>query len=154
VRPPPEHQDHRELAIVDPADACIECGKQAGLFCGTCGFPLCGKHHELGGGFCSKHHHVGGVSVCVYRTEVYVGTWPREESVVRLHEPFEGFHLPHSDDESVPACRPETELRSQELTLDDARARDLDCCADCKLEARHRYALFQRDLREEWRDEG
>jgi len=115
VRPPPEHQDHRELAIVDPADACIECGKQAGLFCGTCGFPLCGKHHELGGGFCSKHHH---------------------------------------DDESVPSGRPETEQRSQELTLGDARARDLDCCADCKLEARHRYALFQRDLREEWRDEG
>jgi len=108
-------------------------------------------HHELGGGFCRKHHHVGGVSVCVYRSEVYVGTLPRDETVVLVREPFDRYHLPHDGDgQERPACRPAVERRAKQVSLRDAVDRDLDLCEDCAAEARHRYALFKNELREEW----
>jgi hypothetical protein len=151
--PPPDASARRQPDRVAPENACIECGECGLDRCGCCGFPLCGRHHETGGSFCTSHTSVGGVSVCVYRHEVYVGTFPREETVLVRADADErdAYHLPHEYDEQAshqPACSPDGEAHVR-VTLENA-ADDLELCADCALEARHRYALFRRDLREEW----
>lgn len=150
--PPPEHTDWHYVDHVPIENACIECGKEAGIHCGCCGFPLCGMHHELGAGFCRKYHHVGGVSVCIYRSDVYVGTRPREETVLTTRGPTDHYHLPDEADAAAPACSPDPVGLVVSVTLAEARDRDLDLCQLCELEARHRYALFQEELREEWGD--
>jgi len=38
---------------VDPGMTCVECGTEAHNRCGSCGRPLCHKHHEIQAGFCS-----------------------------------------------------------------------------------------------------
>jgi len=137
--------------VSDPADMCIECGKEAPFNCGGCGFPLCSRHHETGGGFCKKHYSVGDVPVCVYRNDIYVGVFPREEFVVLRRDAFEEYHLP-DDAESIdaPACDPDRDRRTQKITLAEAFDRDFELCEDCRIEARHRRALFLREVREDF----
>lgn len=120
----------------DPANACIECGEPMSARCGCCGYPLCGKHHELGGGFCRSFTTVGGTPVCVYDNDVYVGVWPRTEHVLTV-EDSEVYHLPkyEDDDCTAPLCRP-AEVGKDRETLESATDDDRELCTHCERAAR------------------
>jgi len=120
----------------DPASACIECGEPMSSRCGCCGFPLCGKHHELGGGFCRSFTTVGGTPVCVHDHDVYVGVWPRTEHVLTV-EDSGVYHLPkyEDDDCTAPLCRP-SEVSKDRETLDTATDDDRELCTLCERAAR------------------
>jgi len=140
---PDDHGDqrrHREQHP-SPEDACIECGKYGMDRCGCCGFPLCGKHHELGGGFCSKFFAVGGTPICVYDFEVYVGVHPRDDTVL-VGDGRKQIHLPDEDGSGYPACDPDGD-ELVEITLDDF---DGELCDECATEARKRFKARQEEL--------
>lgn len=139
-----DHPDH-----VSIEDACIECGNRASLRCGCCGFPLCGMHHELGGGFCPSFFSVGGVGVCL-SAEVHVGVYPREE-VVLIDTDAGSFHLPDEEGADVSACEGDQRPR---VTLAEARDRDCELCDDCAQAARDRYQAFQDELEREMDNDG
>jgi len=140
--------NHHDVPEVDPETACIECGSRGALRCGCCGYPLCGKHHELGGGFCGSFFSVGGVGLCVYDHEVYVGVFPRDETVV-LRASTDEYHLPAGDGSDRPACHDASGVR---VTLDEAFDRDRELCDDCANKARERYEAKQAELRAELKE--
>jgi hypothetical protein len=144
---PDDHYEPRPQDQPAPEDQCIECGSYGGLFCGCCGYPLCGKHHELGGGFCSKYFRVGGTPVCAYDFDVYVGVRPRETRIL-VGDGRKQIHLPHDEDSAVPACDPDGD-ELYEVTLADFEGELCDECAD---EARRRYQERQEELAAEMED--
>ena len=75
-----------------PSQACIDCGDRGDLRCGCCGYPLCGRHHETGGGFCGQHFSVGGVPLCLH-DEIAVGVRPHGETVLAVNG-GDVYHLP------------------------------------------------------------
>ena len=135
-------EDHAGHVAIE--DACIECGERASLRCGCCGFPLCGMHHELGGGFCRSFFGVGGVGVCL-SADVHVGVYPREE-VVLIDVESGSFHLPDEEDSDIPACERDQHPR---VTLAEARDRDCELCDNCAQVARDRYAEAQEQRKRE-----
>jgi len=147
MRPP---REVREDPTPAPEDQCIECGKRGDLRCGCCGFPLCGKHVELGGGFCSEHFSVGGVSVCTYDFEVYVGVRAREETVLVV-EDNGVYHLPDDvvEETTAPACRP-AEDGKERVPLASAREEDRELCTHCAAEARSRHEEFREEMADRW----
>jgi hypothetical protein len=138
---PDDQYDSRHDPQPSPEDACMECGEYGINLCGCCGFPLCGKHHELGGGFCSKFFSVGGTPVCAYDFEVYVGVHPRETRIL-VGDGRKQIHLPDDDDSAVPACDPDGE-ELVEVTLADFEG---ELCDECANEARKRYQERQEEL--------
>lgn len=136
----------------DPSDQCIECGDYGAIRCGCCGYPLCGMHHELGGGFCSASHTVGGVTVCVYDDEVYVGVQPREASVLVASADADHYHLPDDPDTTAPACRPREDDKTA-VTLELARENDLELCSHCATEARNRKEAFDDRIEREFTED-
>jgi hypothetical protein len=132
----PENQRH-EPPEVDPETACIECGDRGSLRCGCCGFPLCGMHHELGGGFCRSFTSVAGVPVCIYDHGVYVGVDPRDEAVV-FRGSSDEYHLPDGEASDRPLCHDASGVR---VTLAEAKDRNRELCDDCAAEARERESV-------------
>jgi hypothetical protein len=141
----------------DPSEQCIECGKRGDLFCGCCGFPLCGKHHELGAGFCSEHHTIGGVAVCTYDFEVYVGVHAHEETVLVTDGDADVYHLPDEFEEETasqaPACRPAEDSKVR-ISLENACDKDMELCEHCADEARERHEQFREEIAAELEDGG
>lgn len=137
----------------DPETSCIECGKEAHMFCGCCGFPLCGMHHELGAGFCTSYFSVGGVPLCIYDHDVYVGVWPRDEHVLVSDADSDVFHLPDDKGAHAPACRPQEDSKTA-ATLETVQELDRELCEHCETEARQRHEKFQAELAEELGGEG
>lgn len=78
---------HRSELHDDPSidfeHRCIECGDEALDRCQCCGAPLCGRHHETGGGFCqdftSVETDLGRIPACIRRVgdDLEVDTNPR-----------------------------------------------------------------------------
>ena len=136
----------RDTFETDPSQACIDCGDRGTYRCGCCGYPLCGRHHETGGGFCGQHFSVGGVSLCLH-DEIAVGVWPREETVLVAHHDI--YHLPDEEGSQAPACRPREDGKA-DLPLAVARAADRDLCGHCATVARQRYQEFREELAAEW----
>jgi hypothetical protein len=132
----------------DPAHACIDCGREAGLRCGCCGFPLCGRHHEVGGGFCTEHFSVGGVGVCTRGDRVYVGVHPREEIVLVTDGDADAFHLPDAFDGRASrraACQV-AESPTLRVKLSAARENGMELCEHCADAARERHEQFREEL--------
>lgn len=150
---PENHPEQRHVREQQPApeNQCVECGDYGAVRCGCCGFPLCGKHHELGAGFCSEHHTVGGVAVCTYDHEVYVGVRPLEEFVLVVTD-SDVFHLPDGHDDepaNAPACRPAEDSKAV-VTLEIAREADRELCTHCADEARNRHEQFREEMAREF----
>lgn len=137
----------------DPEDACIECGKYGDLRCGCCGFPLCGRHHEVGGGFCTRFTPIEDVPLCAYSNDVYVRALPRpdgEEPWVLDDGHGVAFHLPSPGDPETPFCGGLPASRVTSRPLGDSLIDEHDLCEDCaeaaRYERRARKRLVARDL--------
>lgn len=127
----------RERVAVE--DACIECGRYGNHRCGCCGFPLCGRHHETGGGFCTKFTPISDVPVCAYSNEVYVRPLPRpdgEEPWVLDDGHATTFHLPSPGDVAKPFCG-QSASRVTSRPLEDVLVDDHDLCSECAQAARY-----------------
>ena len=117
----------------DPApsieDLCVDCANEAyNHRCGCCGFPLCGKHHEVQGGFCSRYFETPW-AVCVWPRDVYVIGMPDHE-VLQTPGEVDVFHVPAdpSDDTcTAPACRP-AEGEKERVAMCDVDAELCDLC--------------------------
>lgn len=137
-----------------PEDACIECGTYGAHRCGCCGFPLCGRHHEVGGGFCTRFTPIADVPLCAYSTDVYVRALPRpdgEEPWVLDDGHGVAFHLPSPGDPETPFCGGLPASRVTSRPLGDSLIDDHDLCEDCaqaaRYERRARKRRVARDLR-------
>jgi hypothetical protein len=94
--------------------------------------PLCGKHHELNGGFCSRFFETGH-RACVWGNEVYVLDRPDREVLVTDKLRSDVFHLPADEgdeDCTEPLCRPveDGKVRVGMAALRD----DLELCDLCE----------------------
>jgi len=137
---------------IDPEYSCIDCGAEAHTArCGCCGFPLCSRHHEAGGGFCGAHCSVGGVPVCPHEQTVAVGVHPREETVLVVPTSDadyagEVFHLPDEAGITAPACRPH-EAGQVGISVYAAREElGRELCIHCGKTARKRHEAFKQEL--------
>jgi len=129
----------RDDRVGDPTpsieDMCVDCSNEGHLRCGCCGFRLCGKHHEIQGGFCSRYFETRW-SVCVWPEDVYVINMPDHE-VLQTPGNGEVYHLPAnpSDAETTaPACRPaeDGKVRVPMREVDD----DAEICDLCEQRVR------------------
>jgi hypothetical protein len=123
----------------------IDCGDRGTRRCGCCGYLLCHRHHETGGGFCDQYFTVGGVSLCLH-DKIAVGVRPREETVLKARD-RDVYHLPDEPGSQAPACRP-TEDWKPSVSL--AEAGDRELCSDCATVARRRYREYREELAAEW----
>lgn len=137
-----------------PEDACIECGKYGAHRCGCCGFPLCGRHHETGGGFCTRFTPIEDVPLCAYDHEVYVRALPRpdDETPFVLDDGHGvAFHLPAPDNPEEPFCGGLPATRVTSRPLEDVLIDRHDICSDCaeaaRYERRARKLVVARELR-------
>lgn len=142
----------RAQGHVAPEDACIECGEYGSVRCGCCGFPLCGMHHELGGGFCPRFTPIGGVPVCPYPNEVYVRPLPRpqgQEPIVLEAATATAYHLPSHHGEDGTLCGVDND-GLDERPLEDVLIDDHNLCLMCERAARYerraRKRMVHRDL--------
>jgi hypothetical protein len=125
----------------DASQACIDCGDRGTRRCGCCGYPLCHRHHETGGGFCGQHFSVGGVPLCLH-DEIAVGHRLREEIVFVPNDGYV-YHLPDESGSQAPACRPADDSKPM-VSL--AEIDDQELCSDCASAARRRYREYREEL--------
>jgi hypothetical protein len=125
----------------DPSQACIDCGDRGTRRCGCCGYPLCHRHHETGGGFCNQHFTIGGVPLCLH-DEIVVGHRLREETVFVPNNGYV-YHLPDDSGSQATACRPRDDSKPM-LSL--AEIVDQELCSHCASAARKRYRRYREEL--------
>jgi hypothetical protein len=131
----------------DPSQACIDCGDVGVYHCRCCGYPLCHRHHETGGGFCGQHFTVGGVPLC-FHNEIAVGVRPWEDTVLAGNE-NDVYHLPDDAGSTAPACSPRKDGEPYgPLAL--AATGDRELCSHCASAARKRYREYREELAAEW----
>lgn len=137
-----------------PEDACIECRTYGAHRCGCCGFPLCGRHHETGGGFCTRFTPIADVPLCVYGDEVYVRPLPRPEDGPFVLDDGHGvaYHLPDPDGSGAPFCGGLPPTRVTSRPLEDVLIDDYDLCSDCADAARYERRARKRAIAREFRD--
>jgi|GEM_PF-1863780 len=121
--------EFRRPDTVPIEDQCAECGQRGSLRCGCCGFPLCGKHHELGAGFCSRYHETVHPA-CVWPEDVYVFGGYGDVDVLVTDPDADVFHLSHHDEDTSntdPLCSSDGDM-----TTVACSEVDTDLCDDCE----------------------
>jgi hypothetical protein len=144
------HPESRSRRHGDPVettswrDHCIECGARALDACGCCGLPLCGRHHEVQGGFCSYFSPAlaAGLPACVDETwgvTVNLRYASIHDDVAVLVTPGsvhdrDVYHVPadDGDDTTAPLCRP-AEDGKERLTPAAAVKDELELCSNCEI---------------------
>ena len=124
-----QHSPEREP---DWRDICFEddCTDRSHLACGCCGLPLCGRHHEVQGGFCSNFCTVAGVAGClVWESEFYtlgLQFYDSENGVEVLEA--DGVYCLEEDGD--PLCGGD---RGADLVeMQTLEAESVDLCEDCE----------------------
>lgn len=155
---PPDHghEDHRRHDTFDPAEACVDCGSEAGYNrCFSCNLPLCHRHYETGGGACGNHETIAGVGFCLVGEKIVVNSAILDPEHTPPLAVDEVWHFPaidddegyRRDDSGDSLC----DKRAPKFPASDAVV-GMEVCEDCAALVKRIVERREERRREEWAD--